>query len=87
MKPPKTQHQLVLWYLYNWEEPFSLKDIINDSMFFKFQTRLSELEKKHGLLSIKKRVKFKNRFGNRSSYLKYSAISDENILRIYNEIQ
>ena len=47
---PKNQHQLPLYYLYNWDS-FSLKDVINDSMFFKFQTRLSELEKKHGTLN------------------------------------
>ena len=43
MKAPKNQHQLALYYLYN-RNDFSLKDLINDSMFFKFQTRLSEIE-------------------------------------------
>ena len=29
MKEPKNQHQLVLWYLLNFKEPFSLKEVIN----------------------------------------------------------
>ena len=54
MKEPKNQHQLVLWYLLNFKDPFSLKEVINDSMFFKFQTRLGEIETKHGEITIKK---------------------------------
>jgi hypothetical protein len=79
---PKNQHEQVLWYLYNWKE-FSLKRVINDSMFYKFQTRLGELETKHGQLTNKKTRKFTNRFGNTSNYTTYKAINKKQILNIY----
>ena len=84
MKQPKNQYQLILWYLYNLKS-FSLKDLINDCMFFKAQTKLSELESKHGYLANRKRVKFTNRFGHDSSYNIYSCIDKEKVLKIYNE--
>ena len=85
MKTLKNQHEQVLWYLYNWDS-FSLKDIINDSFFHKFQTRLSELENKYGELTVKTRKKFINRFGNKSSYYIYKQISNEKTLEIWMEI-
>lgn len=85
MKEPKNQHQLVLWYLLNMNG-FSLRDVINDSMFFKFQTRLSELEKEHGTLAKRNKVKFTNRFGHSGIYYVYSAIDKEKIKSIYNKI-
>jgi len=83
---PKNQHQLTLYYLYNWDS-FSLKDVINDSMFFKFQTRLSELEKKHGTLATRTKKTFKNRFNRSSDYNEYKAINKNQILNIYNGIK
>jgi len=85
MEKPKNQHQLTLWYLYN-RTSFSLKDLINDSMFFKFQTRLSELEQKFGEIAKRERRKFVNRFNQTSSYNMYSAIDKERILEIYKKI-
>ncbi len=46
------QHQQVLYYLVNWDK-FSLKDVILDSMFYKFQARLSEIELEHGSITNK----------------------------------
>lgn len=82
---PKNQHELVLYYLYN-RSRFSLMELINDSMFFKFQTRLSELEREHGRLAKREKVKFVNRFGHKSTYYVYSAIDKQKILSIYNKI-
>ncbi len=76
MQGIKNQHQQVLWYLINWDS-FSLMDLIKDSMFIKFQTRLSEIESEHGSLTTKTRVNFINRFGNTSSYLVYQCSNKE----------
>ena len=85
MKEPKNQHQLCLWYLLNMNG-FSLRDVINDSMFFKFQTRLSELEAEHGILAKRNKVKFTNRFNHSGIYYVYTAIDKEKIKSIYNKI-
>lgn len=82
---PKNQHELVLFYLYS-RNFFTLKDLIEDSMFFKFQTRLSDLEKIHGKLANRVRFSFVNRFGHHGSYFVYSAIDKSKILSIYNKM-
>lgn len=83
MKTPKNQHQLVLWYLINWKYGFSLKDVINDTLFFKFQTRLSDIELEHGYITKKTRKSFINRFGRNSSYLIYEPLDLEKIKELY----
>lgn len=85
IKQPKNQHQLVCWYLLTMNG-FSLREVINDSMFFKFQTRLSELEKEHGLLAKRTKVKFTNRFQHSRVYYLYEAIDKQKVLSIYNLI-
>lgn len=88
LNTPTNQHQLVLWYLIDWfNEPFSMKDIINDSMFYKFPARLSELEKKFGFLAERENVKFKNRFGNSSVFCLYKTIDRERCIEIYKNLQ
>lgn len=88
LNPPKNQQQLVLWYLIDWHnQPFSMKDVINDSMFYKFPSRLSELEKKFGFLAERENVKFKNRFGNRSVFCLYKTIDRERCIDIYKNLQ
>ena len=82
MKKPKNQHQLAIWYLIQFPI-VSLKFVIHDSMFWKFQTRLSEIEAEHGTLVNRRRVKFINRFGNQSSYITYSCINKEKARLIY----
>ena len=83
LEHPKNQHQLALWYLFHWQE-FSLKDVINDSMFFKFQTRLSDIEQDLGYEIASRTVKkFENRFGRKSKYNLYSALDKNKILEIY----
>ena len=84
MKEPKNQHALVLWYLYHFP-PFSLRHVINDSMFIKFQTRLSELERNHGLIAKRHRTSFTNKFGKKGSYYQYSAIDKNRIKELYKE--
>ena len=82
---PKNQYELVLFYLLK-RDKFSLKDLINDSMFFKFQTRLSELEKEYGQLAKRESVPFVNRFGHKSIYYVYSAIDKNKLLSVYNKM-
>ena len=85
MKEPKNQKQQVIWYLLNYES-ITMKFVINDSMFFKMNTRLSEIENKLGYpITFKDRVKFTNRFGRKSDYKKYSkCVSDEKLTEIFN---
>jgi hypothetical protein len=84
MEAPENQHQLVLWYLFNWES-FSLKDVINHSMFFKFQTRLSEIEKIHGEIAQRSRNKFINRFGHKKSFNTYSCENKALLKKLFNK--
>jgi len=70
----KNQHQQTIYYLFTLEN-FSLKDVINDSMFFKFQTRLSEIENDLGYaIATRTRKSFINKFGRKSTYNLYNAI-------------
>lgn len=80
----KNQHQQALWYLINWKS-FSLMDLINDSMFFKFQTRLSEIEQENGIVAERSRVKFTNRFGRKSSYYVYDCLDVEKCKELINK--
>jgi hypothetical protein len=84
MKKPKNQHAAVLWYLIT-EPIFTMKTVINDSMFFKFQSRLSEIEQKHGTIANRERVKFRNKFGNKGSCNMYSAIDVDQLKQLYKE--
>lgn len=85
METPKNQHQLVLWYLYNWEK-FSLKDVINDSMFVKFQTRLSDIENTVCcFIAEREPVEFTNRFGRKSKYNVYKrCVPKEKLVELFN---
>jgi len=64
------QHQQALWYLINWKS-FSLTEVIDDSRFHKFQTRLGEIEQEHGEICERSTRKFINRFGRKSKYTVY----------------
>lgn len=81
---PKNQKQQVIYYLY-YNESVTMKHVINDSMFFKFNTRLSELENKLGhSITNKDRVKFTNRFGKKSSFINYSrCVTDKKLKEIF----
>ena len=82
---PKNQHQQALWYLYKWNS-FSLKDVINDSMFYKFQTRLSDVERElKKEIAERKKMKFVSKFGNKSEYNLYKAIDKNYIKEIYDK--
>lgn len=82
---PKTQHQQVIYYLVNWEG-FTLSTIIKDSLFYKFQTRLSELEKEYGKLATRKQLKFTNKFGNKGKHYWYKAIDKNKCIEIFNKL-
>lgn len=84
---PKNQKQLAIFYLLE-NSKVNMKFVINDSLFFKFNTRLSEIENTHGVITTKERVKFKNRFNRDSSYLDYSlAISKEKAVKLFNDLE
>lgn len=85
MKLPKNQHQQALWYLYHWEKPFSLLEIINHSRFHKFQTRLSEIEIDCCcFIAERQTVKFTNLFGNKGYYCTYkSCIPKEKLIELF----
>lgn len=82
---PKNQYQQVLWYLSNWSKPFSLAEVIDHSMFYKFQTRLSEMENNHMILiADRSKVKFRNVFGNSSNFNTYKiCISEEKLKELF----
>lgn len=67
------QWQQALWYLINWKS-FSLSEVINDSMFYKFQSRLSEIESEHGEICERSTKVFTNRFGRTSKCTIYECI-------------
>ena len=79
---PTNQKQQALWYLINWQS-FSLLEVINDSMFYKFQTRLSEIESEHGAITEKAKRKFENRFGRKSNYLTYTCTNIEKAKELF----
>lgn len=81
---PRNQKQQVLWYLI-YSPSINLKDVINDSLFYKFQTRLGEIEREHGIITNKKRVKFTNRFGRKSSYIEYSLKDTQRAKELFNK--
>jgi len=68
----KNQHQQVIWYLKNMTN-FSLSDVINHAMFYKFQSRMGEIEREHGKIATRTKRKFTNVFGRKSSYFEYNS--------------
>lgn len=81
---PTNQYQQAIWYLHRWNE-FSLLDVIKDSMFFKFQSRLSEIEGDNFIcLANRKREGFINKFGTKSTYNLYSrSVSKEKLAELF----
>ena len=85
METPKNQHQQVIWYLLNWNYVTMVK-VIKDSFFYKFQTRLSDIELKHGSITEKTTEGFKNRFGRQSHYTVYKIKDRAKALWIYDQL-
>ena len=78
------QFQQVLWYLYSWDRPFSLAEVIKHSMFYKFGSRMSEIDcKEMNLIGTRTKVNFTNRFGRSSYYYYYEAIDREQIKTLF----
>jgi len=82
---PKTQKEQVLWYLLNYKE-VDQKMVINDSFFWKFNTRLSELENEFGTFTNKRFMHFTNRFGHAGKYYVYSLANEDLVKKIIKEI-
>ena len=82
---PKTQAQLVMWYLFNHKE-VDQKFVINHSFFWKFNTRLSELENKFGTFTKKEYKSFTNRFNHKGKYLVYSISNKDLANKVLNEL-
>ncbi len=78
---PRTQKEQVLWYLLNHKE-VDQKFVINDAFFWKFNTRLSELENQFGVFTKKTFKHFTNRFGNSGKYYVYSLSDEKKALEI-----
>ena len=78
------QWQQALYYLINWDS-FSLADVIKDSLFYKFGTRIGEIEQVHGIICTRERKEFTNRFGRKSNHTVYSCIDKQKALDIYSK--
>ena len=78
---PKNQYQQVIYYLMNMNN-FSLADVISDSMFYKFQTRLSDVEAEHGVIARRTKRTFINRFGRKCTYSVYNSCVRQSTLEI-----
>ncbi len=59
---------------------FSLADVIHESMFYKFQSRLSDVESDHGIIAKRTKRQFTNQFGRKSDYNVYNACVSQKIL-------
>jgi hypothetical protein len=76
------QWQEAIYYLIKWDK-FSLKDVINDSMFYKFQTRLGEIEAEHGTLVERGKQSFTTKHNKSRKYTTYKAIDKEKLKEIF----
>ena len=85
---PTNQKQQVIYYLYNYES-VTMKFVINDSMFYKFTTRLSEIENELGYeITNKVPVKFISKFGKKTDFKNYSkCVSDIKLKEIFRSLQ
>tara|TARA_R110000868_G_scaffold225962_1_gene478315 strand:+ start:144 stop:443 length:300 start_codon:yes stop_codon:yes gene_type:complete len=81
---PKTRRQEVFYQLLS-RKSFSMKDVINDSMFYKFGARLIEVESDYGQLAKRTPIKLINKYGNHCTYVEYSVIDKEKCLKFYNK--
>jgi hypothetical protein len=79
---PTNQWKQVLYYLMLWNT-FSYLDVIKDSYMIKFQSRLSEIERDHGVITVKKRKEFINRFGKKSTHVTYTCIDKEKARKLF----
>lgn len=80
---PKNQWALVIYLLLeNYSAGLTMKTACRD-LFYKFQSRLGEVEKerKHKLKIIRLPMKKKNRFGHNMSYLNYKSVASKFYLR------
>jgi len=77
-------YQEAIYYLMTMTN-FSLADVISDSMFFKWQTRLSDIESDHGVIASRTKRQFTNQFGRISTYNIYNAsVTQKRLTEIFN---
>lgn len=81
---PTNRKQQVLYYLIYWEW-FCLLDVINDSRFHKFQSRMSDIEKVHGQIARREKVKFIDRFGFRGDHNIYKAVDKQKCIELFHK--
>jgi hypothetical protein len=84
IQSPKTRRHEVFYHLLS-RDSFSMKDVINDSMFYKFGARLMEVESDYGVLAKRTPIKLINKYGNPCTYVEYSVIDKEKCLKFYNK--
>ncbi len=85
---PKNQHSLAVRLLIeNHSKGVTMLDAIKDS-FYKFNTRLAEVEKEHPKLKIiRLRMTTKNRFGHSCSYFNYKSVAPyQYLIHLYNKL-
>jgi len=79
---PKNQWALVIWHLLqNHSKGIDMADMSRD-YFYKFQSRLGEVEKtrKNKLKIVRLRMKGKNRFGHDISWINYKSLAHRSYL-------
>ena len=54
---PKNQAQQVIHYLF-YKDKVTVMSVIKDSMFYKFSTILSKIEREYGTIADRKRISF-----------------------------
>jgi len=86
LQKPKNQHALAIRLLIDYgSKGVTMKDAVKD-YFYKFNTRLNEVEKAHPKLKVRRlRMNAKNRFGHSVSFLNYKSIAPTKyLINLYN---
>ena len=83
---PRNDKAKALYYLIDWNN-FSLVDIINRNMFYKWQTRINELESElMTVLVTKTKIHYLDEFKVDRSYFRYNKAKTTNeLVEIYNK--
>lgn len=85
---PRNQHaQVVHLLIENKNKGVTMADACKD-FFYKFGTRLGEIEKEHPKLQIRRlRMTTKNRFGHACTYVNYKSVAPyQYLIHLYNKL-
>lgn len=86
LQKPRNQHAFAIRLLIEYgSKGVTMKDAVKD-FFYKFNTRLNEVEKAHPKLKIRRlRMNKKNRFGHNCSFYNYKSMAPYRYLvNLYN---